>query len=328
MDKKSTNGQKSAAIFVDSKDLTAYTVIVTRVPSIGLVMKCGEKVGFLSEMIAARKLDSPLIISTLGFGTESTGFVRIEGGRSHREYVVGITGFPFQARPDAFRALPSPMETIIVPVGTKIEQIPTNQSKHTASAQAAFKTIKARCGTDSAIIASGSAMLVRGWEIFLPTEDSDMPYFPEENRKDIFSVQNMINAALRRHAKRLDEDPIGGEGKHFILLNQVLADEAVGDSSWKDKFLPAYTKRLAGNDAETIVSRLTQRMREEGWSLTINTADKNLPLQATSPDGIIVASGQCLANIKGRSYWKEIIFGLCDGLNLEARTKLQRQFSA
>ena len=327
MDKKSNSDQKSTAIFVDSKDLTTYAVSVTRVPGIGLVMRYSGVSGYLPEIIEAQNLDPPLIISTRGFGTESTGFVRIEGGKSHREYVVGITGFPFQEKPDAFRALPIPMEVIIVPTGTRMEKIPTNR-KHTATARAAFQAIKARCGTDSAIIADGSSMLVRGWEIFLPASDSDMPYFPEENRKNIFSVQNMVNAALRLHAHRQDEDPVGGEGKHFILLNQILADETVGDSGWKDKFLPAYTRRLAGNNAGNIISRLAQRMREEGWSLTIDAANKTLPLQAISPDGIIVASGQCLGTIKDRSYWKEIIVKLCDGLDLEARTKLQRQFSA
>jgi hypothetical protein len=319
--------KKSTAVFVDSRDLTAYTVSVTRVPGIGLVIRYSSASGFLPEIIEAKNLDSPLIISTRGFGTESTGFVRIEGGKSHREYVVGITGFPFQEKPNAFRALPIPMEVIIVPTGTRMEKIPTNR-KHTATARAAFQAVKARCGTDSAIIADGSSILVRGWEIFLPASNSDMPYFPEENRKDIFSVQNMVNAALRLHAHRLDEDPVGGEGKHFILLNGILADEAVGDNTWKDKLLPAYTRRLTGNNAEAIISLLAQRMREEGWSLTINATNKTLPLQAISPDGIIVASGQCLGTIKDRSYWKEIIVKLCDGLDLEARTKLQHQFNA
>ena len=319
--RKLKNDQKSA-IFVDSRDLAAYRINATRVPGIGLVMECDKQIGYLPELIEEKKLDSPLIISTRGFKTESTEFVKIEGGKSHREHVVGITGFPFQTRPDTFRALPNPMEVIIVPAGTRMEKIPTNQSKHTASVQAAFKTITARSGTDSAIIANGSTMLVRGWEIFLPTSNSDMPYFPEERRKHIFSVQNMVNAALRLHAKRLDEDPVGGEGKHFIQLNVLLADEAVGDNTWKDKLLPAYTRRLAGENLEAIVSRLAQRMREDGWSLTVNAADETLPLQAVSPDGAIVASGPRIANIKNRSYWKEIVISLCDGLDIDARPQL------
>ena len=321
------DSDRKSAIFVDSRDLTAYLVNVTRVPGIGLVIICGNKIGFLPELIEARSVDSPLIISARGFKTETTGFVKIEGGKSHREHVVGITGFPFQTRPDTFRALPNPMEVIIVPAGTRMEKIPTNQSKHTASVQSAFKTIKTRCNTDSAVVAMGSNMLVQGWEILLPASNSDMPYFPEEKRKNIFSVENMVNAALRLHAKRLDEDPIGGEGKLFILLNQVLADEAVGDSTWEDKLLPAYTRRLTGNKAETIVARLAQRMRENGWSLTIDAGDQTLPLQAISPDRAIVATGPRLANIKNRSLWKETILGLCDGLGFKTQKKLLSQIS-
>jgi hypothetical protein len=314
------NKKESTAIFADTRTLTTFNVNATRIPGIGLVMRYSSEIGYLSEVME-KILESPLIISTRGHGDEATKFARIEGGATHREHVVGITGFPFQNKPEAFRALPSPMEVIIVPAGTRMEKIPTN-NKHTATARAAFQAIKDRCGKNSAIIADGSNILVRGWEIFLPASNSNMPYFPVEPRKEIFSVQNMVNAALRLHAKRLDDDPVGGEGKHFLLLNQVLADEAVGDKSWKDKLLPGYTRILAGDNAENIVTRLAQGMREDGWSLTIDTDVKTLPLQAISPDGIVVASGPNLANIKGRTYWKEIVIELCDGLGFDIRPKL------
>jgi hypothetical protein len=320
------NNLSNSAIFVESRDLMTYLVNVTCVPGIGLVMKCKKEIGFFSETMKREELEYPLIISTRGNKSATNCFVRIEGGISHYEYVVGITNFPFQAKPATFRALPSPMKVIIVPAGTRMEKIPTNSK---ATARAAFQAIEERINTQkgSAIIAEGNNMLVQGWEIFLPAENSDMPYFPEECRKDIFSIPNMVNAALRSHANRLDEDPVGGEGKHFIILNQVLADEAVGDSTWKDKLLPVYTRKLAGNNAEVIVSRLVQKMREDGWSLTINTDVKTLPLQAISPNGIIVASGQCLGNIRDRGYWKEIIVKLCDGLGFDTQKQLLSQIS-
>lgn len=314
------------AIFVDSRDLAAYAASVTRVPGIGLVMRCNTTAGYLPELFAGKEsLEFPLIISTRG-NTETTGFVKVEGGRSHREYVVGINGFPFQANPDVFRALPTPMEVIVVPAGTRIEKIKT---KGTITARTAFQTIESRSGNQksSVVITAGGNMLVQGWEIFLPAGDEDMPYFADERQKTIFSVENMVNAALRLHAKRLDEDPVGGNGQHFIKLNEIIADEAVGNFSWKEKFLPAYTRKLAGNDGETIVSRLAQRMREEGWSLTIDTADQTLPLQAVSPDGIVVATGPRLSNIKDRSLWKEILVGLCDGLGFDAQQQLLSQIS-
>ncbi len=330
MNRSLSNQRPSTAIFVDtnSTDLTTYTVNVSRVPGVGLVVRCNNEneAKYLPELLE-KSLVLPLIIPIKGHGTEVNGFVKVEGGKSHREYVVGITNFPFQAKPYAFRALPNPMEIIIVPAHTKIEKIPTNLNRREMTAHSAFQTIKTRCGTDSAIIAVGSNMLVRGWEIFLPAEDSDIPYFPDERQKAIFSVKNMVNAALRLQANRLDPDPSGGEGKHFIQLNMLLSDEAVGDSSWKDKLLPAYTRKLAGSNAETIISRLAQRMREEGWSLTIDAADKTLPLQAISPDKAIVASGPRLGNIKDRSYWKKIVINLCDGLSFEARKELQCRLS-
>lgn len=317
------DGMNSEAIFADSRDLAAYAVSVTRVPGIGLVMRCENSIGFLPELME-KKIESPLIISTRGNNNQSTGFVKIEGGRSHLEHVVGITGFQFQTKPDAFRALPTPMQVVIVPAGTLMQKIKTD----TRTARAAFRVIEAKSSArrESVIIAAGNDMLVQGWEIYLSADNSDMPYFPEENRKDIFSVENMVNAALRQHAKRLDEDPVGGDGQQFMLLNKILADEAVGDNSWRDKLLPAYTRRLTGGNAEKIVSRIAQRMREDGWSLTIGATDRALPLQAISPDGKIVTTGLRLGSVKDRSYWKGLLVELCDGLGFEAKKKLLCQF--
>jgi hypothetical protein len=311
------------AIFADSRDLAAYAVSVSRVPGIGLVMRCVASIGFLPELME-KNIEPPLIISTRGNNNRSTGFVIIKGGKSHLEYVVGITGFPFQAKPDAFRALPAPMQVVIVPAGTRMEKIRTDAK----TARAAFRAIEAKSNVqkESVIIAAGNDMLVQGWECFLPAENSDMPYFPEERRKELFSAENMVNAALRQHAKRLDEDPIGGNGQQFMLLNKILADEAVGDNSWKGNLLPAYTRKLIGSDAEAIVSRLAQRMREDGWSLTIDAADSTLPLQAISPDGKIIISGLRLGKTKDRSYWKELLVKLCDGLGFEGQKKLLCQF--
>jgi hypothetical protein len=311
------------AIFVDSRDLAAYRVSVSRVPGIGLVMRCVAPIGFLPELME-KNIEPPLIISTRGNNSRSTGFVKIEGGRAHLEHVVGIAGFPFQTKPDAFRALPAPMQVVIVPAGTRMEKIKTD----TKTARAAFRAIEAKSSArkESVIIAAGNDMLVQGWEIFLPAENSDIPYFPEERRKEIFTAENMVNAALRQHAKRLDEDPVGGNGQMFMLLNKILADEAVGNNSWKGNLLPAYTRKLAGKDAEAIVSRLTQRMREDGWSLTIDTSDSTLPLQAISPNGKIIVSGLRLGKTKDRSYWKELLVKLCDGLGFEAQKKLLCQF--
>ncbi|HRZ51442.1 MAG TPA: hypothetical protein P5080_05675 [Candidatus Paceibacterota bacterium] len=317
------DGMNSEAIFADSRDLAAYAVRVARVPGIGLVMRCDNAIGYLPELME-KKIEPPLIISSRGNNNRLTGFVKIEGGRSHLEHVVGIKGFPFQTKLNAFRALPTPMQVVIVPADTRMEKIQTDAR----TARAAFRAIEARSDVqkESVIIAAGNDMLVQGWEILLSADNSDMPYFPEEPRKELFSAENMVNAALRQHAKRLDENPIGGDGQQFMLLNKILADEAVGDNSWRDKLLPAYTRRLAGKDAEAIVSRLAQRMREDGWSLTIDMADNTLPLKAIAPDGEIVTSGLRLGSVKDRTYWKELLVELCDGLGFEAQKKLLCQF--
>jgi len=203
-------------LFIDtfSRELEVFTVSVTKVADIGLVLRYGTKVGNLWQLTEGaygvfRNEDMPVIVATRGYQAKTTaGFVEVvadyRGDNTRvRTYVIGIQGMPFQKR-KGLCVLRNPMEVLVLRPGTNIVMLDTHARRkpgegwhsNPATAAAARKGIelRAKIRPNSVFIVEGQSDYAQAWEFCLERdyeEDYQKPFipeFPEEFRAERFTA--------------------------------------------------------------------------------------------------------------------------------------------
>lgn len=178
-------------------------------------------------------------------------------GFGKQTHINGVTQFVGNyARPFGM-----PLSGYYIPPGSRLARIEGPRGIEEEIVSAYMKSLEALTTLQGPVfyLIFGDRMNLRAWKI-IPPKDADFePNFKAEKRKNIFSREAVLEAAIRRLARlKLPKDP-SHQMLHDKMREIAVALTTLTDDQWEDMGISGLTLDFVGNGYNDLARRIAEK---------------------------------------------------------------------
>lgn len=172
-----------------------------------------------------------------------------------------------------------PLRATLLPAGTRVEKVLAHENSNPATAKAALAGLRLLAGRPRMLVLATGQSDFTAATTFEAPEGAETPDFPPEFRTDIFSPENIFNAAVRRVVR-------GNEGHAALVFAILRAAIRTGKDVTFIHRMPETVRWLLGDEeVQRIVEERVTVLETDGWKVGFSMEYTNFFTRAVSPDG-------------------------------------------